>query len=332
MSADRIKEALRRWRAEGWTASNTGSNHWRLEHPKADGPVFVSGTTGDHRTVLNTEAIMRRKLRANAPPPVVAAVAVAQKPKVKPKLKPHTRPFDPPPQRRFAMGRFEFKYPDLSAPPSEETETSTLTTVDLRAWELAIMRLRAKGLEWSTLRAMKQRVRRDPQFRAEIRAALDAASPAEIRRLRLQHCFGATKTALLALGFAAEKTLSETARAVSGLDALRHQSEALLSRSLTQMQALQEAARPPAPVQTKPRIVFDPQVAPQPDLSADYLRGFEMLMIAELPPATGRRSAPLPDDEQPSLPDSLHRTVKLDFAFHWRPEYRPPAIRRHASR
>ena len=57
-------EFLRRARRDGWQASPTRGGHIRLEHPDAAGPVIAPSTPSDWRSLANTQAEMRRQLRA----------------------------------------------------------------------------------------------------------------------------------------------------------------------------------------------------------------------------------------------------------------------------
>lgn len=63
-SSSRMKEIRRALAREGFTATKTRGGHWRIEHPKMDGPVFAPDTPSDSRGVKNLRAMLRRKLRA----------------------------------------------------------------------------------------------------------------------------------------------------------------------------------------------------------------------------------------------------------------------------
>jgi hypothetical protein len=58
----KLSELKRRARANGWTATRTGTNHLRLEHPEAARPVISGGTPSDGRWAKNTLAEMKRAL------------------------------------------------------------------------------------------------------------------------------------------------------------------------------------------------------------------------------------------------------------------------------
>jgi len=47
--------------AQGWTATSTGSNHWRLDPPGEGGPVFCAHSSGGGRGVQNLRALLRKR-------------------------------------------------------------------------------------------------------------------------------------------------------------------------------------------------------------------------------------------------------------------------------
>lgn len=51
---------------EGWSASRTGKNHFRLSHPLAHKDVITSGTPSDYRATENLKSQCRRALQAPA--------------------------------------------------------------------------------------------------------------------------------------------------------------------------------------------------------------------------------------------------------------------------
>lgn len=53
--------------ADGWTVSKTNGNHLRLEHPRAEKPIFTSSTPSCARAIKNMEAQCRRALRQVVP-------------------------------------------------------------------------------------------------------------------------------------------------------------------------------------------------------------------------------------------------------------------------
>lgn len=59
----KARELVRLAERDGWRVSTTGSNHLRLEHPQASGPVFTGSTPSDRRALHNARAMMKRVMR-----------------------------------------------------------------------------------------------------------------------------------------------------------------------------------------------------------------------------------------------------------------------------
>jgi predicted RNA binding protein YcfA (HicA-like mRNA interferase family) len=62
-ASNQMKEVRRNLERWGFTATKTRGGHWRIEHPKMDGPVFAPDTPSDHRGLKNLRAMLRRKMR-----------------------------------------------------------------------------------------------------------------------------------------------------------------------------------------------------------------------------------------------------------------------------
>jgi predicted RNA binding protein YcfA (HicA-like mRNA interferase family) len=60
----RIKKTARELAKDGWTGELTNGGHIRWRHPDAIRPIISGSTPSDHRAVRNTQAKMRRALRA----------------------------------------------------------------------------------------------------------------------------------------------------------------------------------------------------------------------------------------------------------------------------
>jgi len=60
-----VIESLRGWMKDGWTATKTNGGHWRLTHPEVDKPIFCPSTPSDWRSMLNTQALIRRSRRSD---------------------------------------------------------------------------------------------------------------------------------------------------------------------------------------------------------------------------------------------------------------------------
>lgn len=64
MSTREMKELRRRLVREGFVATITGSNHWRIMHPNMEGVVFMSNSPSDGmRTRQNVMAEIRRRMK-----------------------------------------------------------------------------------------------------------------------------------------------------------------------------------------------------------------------------------------------------------------------------
>jgi len=63
-ASSQMKAFLRQLESQGFSASKTRGGHWRLQHPNLNGPVFAPDTPSDHRSIKNTQAILRRKMQA----------------------------------------------------------------------------------------------------------------------------------------------------------------------------------------------------------------------------------------------------------------------------
>jgi predicted RNA binding protein YcfA (HicA-like mRNA interferase family) len=57
-----MKAVRRQLERDGFAASYTGGGHLKFTHPDMTGPVFVSSSPSDHRTIKNFMAVIRRKM------------------------------------------------------------------------------------------------------------------------------------------------------------------------------------------------------------------------------------------------------------------------------
>lgn len=174
----KIRQQLQRAHDDGWLSSRTPGGHIKLMHPAAAGPVFASSSPSDRRTEQNLQAQLRRALpsvTASAEPAVrTPANAVKARPAARPKTEPVY--FTSLPQYRSPPRRAVDDAPNLRPViPSREA---------VFAWAVASMRLRQKGIEWSTLRVLRARYRRDFDYHAAILTAYQQIPRAEIARLR----------------------------------------------------------------------------------------------------------------------------------------------------
>jgi hypothetical protein len=64
----RMKEVRRQLERNGFDAVKTRGGHWKISHPRMDGPVFASDTPSDHRSLKNLASMLRRKMDPSVAP------------------------------------------------------------------------------------------------------------------------------------------------------------------------------------------------------------------------------------------------------------------------
>jgi predicted RNA binding protein YcfA (HicA-like mRNA interferase family) len=55
-----MTQLVRSLARQGWLIEKTRGNHWRARHPDRAGIAFFPSTPSDHRSILNTQAQLRR--------------------------------------------------------------------------------------------------------------------------------------------------------------------------------------------------------------------------------------------------------------------------------
>ncbi|CAO3460007.1 hypothetical protein [Azospirillum argentinense] len=60
-----MNKLVRAHRQLGWEVEKTRNQHWRFTPPGGGRCYFAAGSPSDHRTIINTTAMLRRALRAS---------------------------------------------------------------------------------------------------------------------------------------------------------------------------------------------------------------------------------------------------------------------------
>jgi hypothetical protein len=177
-----IKDCLRRAHEEGWAVSKTPGGHVKLLHPDASCPVFASSTPSDWRAEHNLTAQLRRALSV---PAATNGSSSHKAPSIRSmKAKPASVTRRKTSQPGYFTGMSWLPpLPPVADSPPQLIEPSREAVF---AWGLASMRLRQKGVEPSTLRALRARFRRDIAYHASIIAAYRETPVVQVHRMRAQ--------------------------------------------------------------------------------------------------------------------------------------------------
>jgi len=209
-----VIESLRGWMKDGWTATKTNGGHWRLTHPEVDKPIFCPSTPSDWRSMLNTQALIRRSRRSDD-----IQDSTEQKTKIiKSKPKPNNTQviFDlygiDIPGRRFKRMPRKGQWvtdSDLVFDDDDNAADEPDNTEAVLAWSLAYMRLRAEGHGIDVVRVLRNRFRTDEEFRATILKKFQDSSPEEYAALRAERRHGSKAVSVPPPLFVVPKPSSE---------------------------------------------------------------------------------------------------------------------------
>lgn len=183
-----VNKKIRQYAREGWSATKTGGGHIKMTHPDARNPVFIASTPSESRSFLNAEAEMRRALQSDKASAAKPSAAVKPAARKGPPKRPYVDPFVMPQDRLKAATTRRMPRRHEWAPDNlGKSQPSIDPRLILRAWAAAILRERATGIEWSTIRALAKRMRTDLEFRNQTVASFQAADAAQLAELRQRH-------------------------------------------------------------------------------------------------------------------------------------------------
>lgn len=126
-----LRDTIKGLCGEGWSASRTNGGHIRLNHPRAEKPVFTSSTPSDFRTPQNLLRDCRSALLGSTRcvgevAPALSgeeaeAVLKAHKARVRRQVRPHRPPLPAAPQRSVRPERLAPAIPGPVEPAATET-------------------------------------------------------------------------------------------------------------------------------------------------------------------------------------------------------------------
>jgi DNA-binding transcriptional MerR regulator len=160
---------IRQWKSEGWSVTKNPGNHFVLIHPLASKKVYTGSTLSDVRALKNIESVMRQVM-----------------PAVSPKQKSVAKKSKPPAKLHADVFKFDTK-PKFRGLPDEWVKETDFRDYreEAIAWGYCILRLRAKGFDWDTVRIFKNRFRIDTDFRQQTIQTFSSATKDDVANYRL---------------------------------------------------------------------------------------------------------------------------------------------------
>lgn len=166
-----LAQRVRALEQKGWTKTLKPGGHIQLRDPLGKALIHTGSTPSDWRALKNLDAHIKRVEGSDTPKKAKAPMGLK-------------RPTSATKVRNTSFFKFD-RPPEARIEPTEVMEFYD-PLERLVAWAFCILRLRAAGQDWDTIRIFKRRFATDETFRYQTINALEAATEDEVASLRRQ--------------------------------------------------------------------------------------------------------------------------------------------------